>query len=264
MITLMMKARMNGYNFARRPDGSMNPDAFPDNPEIRERLYRERIPFSEWKQLLGSGIRFVTDDTLNAFITYECRKVLDDEGNPSDYLANIYTDENGVESDTHVMWEFECMFEQGLNYEDGLLRFLSFVNPIAPGSKVKNFCPNGITDNSNDCLFRLQQDANGEIEQGYDRGVLQMRIPHKNQIANGVMSYTWGNVSIGKSFFGEEYSGFSRPNVAGASLFLDGMNTMSMYGKRLKPSLQRQRNYWATADIGRVRGNSSMEVTEEE
>lgn len=240
MITLMTMARINGYNFARKKDGTPNPDAFPDNPNIRKRMLHERIPRSEWPQMLDDGLRFVTDDGLNAFLEWECRKVLEDGGNPSDYLANTFEDENGELRDTHVMWEFEAMFDQGLSYEDGLLRFLHFMDDT--------FCPNGIDDAETDYLFALQHEG-GEMAKDYNHGVLQMRVPHA--IGNGMIAYMWDNVYIGMSFFGEEYSGFSRPNVDGASNFLDGMNTMSMYGKRLDSTSARHRSEWATADIGR-------------
>ena len=69
---------------------------------------------------------------------------------------------------------------------------------------------------------------------------------------DGSTRYVWDNVYIGMSFFGEDYSGFSRPNVAGASNFLDAMNTMSYYGKQLDEKAARFRAMWASADIGRV------------
>lgn len=257
MISLMTLARMHGYNFARNADGTPNDGAFPDNPDIRERLIHERIPTDEWKVMLENKTRFAIDETLNAFVRYECQKVIDNGGNPSDYLANVYENENGELENTHVMWEFEAMFDQGLNYEDGLLRFLSFMNPIDPNQHVTKFCPNGIDDNSTDqTLFRLYQE-NGQIAEGYDRGVLQMRVPHRTDDG---MSYAWDNVYIGLSFFGEEYSGFSRPNVDGASNFLDGMNTMSMYKKRLYGIDHAARARWASSDIARMpHGNGSFE-----
>jgi ribA/ribD-fused uncharacterized protein len=234
MISLMAMARMHGYNFAKS-DG-----AFPENPELRERLLSERIPAGEWRSILANGqLTFTNDPRVNAFLNYECRKILNDGGNPSDYLANVYTDANGVETNTHVMWEFEAMFDQGLNYEDGLLRFLHTMDPT--------FCPNGI-DDAGDYLFRLKHDGDG-LAQGFDTGVLQMQVPHK--MPNGQTAYVWDNVYIGMSFFGEDYSGFSRPNADGASNFLDAMNTMAYYGNQLDERNARFRAMWATSDIGR-------------
>ena len=241
MISLMALSRMHGYNFAKS-DG-----AFPDDPGLKDLMLSKRIPTSYWKNrfqaLAGDdgSIRFTTDPQLNAFLNYECRKILADGGNPSDYLANVYTDQNGTEHNTHVMWEFEAMFDQGLNYEDGLLKFLHFMDPT--------FCPNGVDDMREGYLFRLYRDSNGNAE-GYDAGVLQMQVPHR--MSNGSMAYLWDNVYIGMSFFGEDYSGFSRPNVDGASNFLDAMNTMSYYGAQLDEQSARFRAMWASADIGRV------------
>lgn len=237
MITLMAKARMRGYNFARSEGAFPSSPNHPENEDIRERLLHKRIPASEWRSFLNApgGVLFTTDPKLNAFLNYECAKILFDGGNPSDYLANVFTDSEGVEHNTHVMWEFEAMFDKGIEYENSLLQFLHFMDPT--------FCPNGI-DDTGEYLFRLSP------EDGYNRGVLQMQVPHR--YSNGSVAYLWDNVYIGMSFFGEDYSGFSRPNVDGASNFLDAMNTMSYYGKQLDEKSARFRAMWATADIGRV------------
>lgn len=243
MISLMAMARMHGYNFAKSEGAFPSDREHPENDDIRERLLHKRIPTSEWRGWL-SGDRtmlFTVDQRLNAFINYECRKVLANGGNPSDYLANVFTDANDVEHNTHIMWEFEAMFDQGLNYEDSLLRFLHAMDP--------KLCPNGIDDDTNECYFRLAHDGDG-LAQGYDSGVLQMQVPHR--LSNGSVSYLWDNVYIGMSFFGEDYSGFSRPNIDGASNFLDAMNTMSYYGAQLDESSARFRAMWASADIGRI------------
>lgn len=237
MISLMALARMHGYNFAN-VEGS-----FPENPELREALQRGRVSTTQWKQLIGEGKELVFIDTnprLNAFLNYECQKVLKNGGNPTDYLMNTYTDEDGNEYNTHVMWEFEAMFDQGLNYEDCLLRFLHTMDP--------KFCPNGI-DDMGDYTFRLAREGN-DLAKGYNSGVLQMQVPHR--LADGRTAYLWDNVYIGMSFFGEDYSGFSRPNINGASNFLDGMNTMSYYGVELDKKSAHYRAMWATADIGRI------------
>lgn len=242
MISLMALSRMHGYNFASS-DGAFpsDPENHPENDDIRERMLHNRIPTSEWRGWLRNGdMLFTTDERLNAFLNYECRKVLMNGGNPYDYLSNVYTDTNGVEHNTHVMWEFEAMFDQGLNYEDGLLRFLHAMDPT--------LCPDGV-DDQGEYLFRLARDGNA-LAQGYDTGVLQMLVPH--QLSDGTTKYLWDNVYIGMSFFGEDYSGFSRPNINGASNFLDAMNTMSYYGVQLDEASARFRAMWATSDIGKV------------
>lgn len=237
MISLMALARMHGYNFAES-DG-----AFPDDPDIREIMLSKRLPTSFWHERLSGNqtVTFSADEKLNAFLNYECRKILTDGGNPSDYLANVYTDANGTRHNTHIMWEFEAMFDQGTHYEDSLLRFLHTMDPT--------LCPNGLDDDGDSYTFRLKRDGKG-LAQGYDSGVLQMQVPHR--MADGQMSYVWDNVYIGMSFFGEDYSGFSIPNIDGASNFLDAMNTMAYHGVQLDEISARFRAMWATADIGRV------------
>lgn len=245
MISLMALARMHGYNYAEA-DGAfpLDPENHPENENIKERMLRERIPISEWKGWLTADrdMLFSSDKRLNAFLNFECRKVLANGGNPWDYLANRYTDANGNERDTHVMWEFEAMFEQGLNYENDLLRFLHVMDP--------KLCPNGIEDDGQDYYFRLYRNQDGSLAEGYDTGVLQMRVPHKRN--DQTVTYVWDNVYIGLSFFGEDYSGFSRPNIEGASTLLDANNTMAYYGAELDDDMEHERMMWATSDLGRV------------
>lgn len=240
MITLMAQARMNGYNFAKVED------SFPNNPDVKERLLRHAstpggVSSVEWRELLREGdFVFCTDQRMNAFLNYESRKILADGGNPSDYLACVYEDESGAERNTHVMWEFEAMFDQGIHYEDSLLRFLH--------SMDEKFCPNGVDDDG-EYLFRLARDGEG-LARDYNNGVLEMSCPYP--LDDGSVAYLWANVYTGMSFFGEDYSGFSRPNVDGASNFLDAMNTMSYLGAQLDETSARYRAMWASSDIGRI------------
>lgn len=238
MITLMMLARMHGYNFART-DG-----AFPDRPDIKERLLHERIPAGEWARMYKEGIRFSSDPKIDGFLRFECNKVIQNGGNFSDYLGNLYENDEGVEENTCVFWEFEAMFERGMEYENCLLKFLHSMDPT--------LCPDGFDDESGDtCTFRLKPDA-----KDFDYGVLEMEVPYP--LPDGRVAYLWANVYIGMSFFGEEYSGFSRPNVDGASNFLDAMNTYSQYGAELDERQSRFRNMWATSDLGRVRDGGAI------
>jgi hypothetical protein len=240
MISLMALARMHGYNFAA------SEGAFPNDPELKERLLHRRQPTSFWRAQLD-GIVFSVDPQIDAFLHHECRKVIANGGNPSDYLANLYTDANGVERNTHVMWEFEAMFDQGLTYEDGLLRFLH--------SMDRGLCPNGIDDlsdgpdDSSRYLFRLARSGDGPAS-GYDNGVLQMQVAHP--MPDGRISYVWDNVYIGMSFFGEDFSGFSRPNIDGASNFLDAMNTGTYHGIQLDEHSSYVRAMWASSDLAHI------------
>lgn len=243
MVSAITLLRLHGFNFAE------SAEAFPDNPEIKERLKKEPIPASEWKRLLGweHPLRFSSNMDVNLFLNYECQKILADGGNPSDYLANVFTDDNGVKHKTGIFWEFEAMFEPGLNYEDGLLKFMHSCDP--------KHCPNGIDDEGENYWFRLAKD-NGGLAHGYDRGVLQMKAPFKNSgnkqgLYSGKTAYIWTTVYIGQPFFGEDFSGFSRPNIDGASIFLDATNTMGLAGVRYNERIEKQRRRWATSDQGR-------------
>lgn len=241
MISLMAIARMQGYNFARS-DG-----AFPNDPELRDALSSSRLPRDFWSARYEAQgysenpITFCHDRQLNAFIERECRKVWEDGGNPSDFLATSFRDSDGVDHNEHVMWEFECMFDNSLSYEDALLRFLHMMDP--------GLCPNGIDDATEETTFRLYREGKDDLGAGYDRGMLQMQVPYP--MSDGRVSYVWSNVFVGMSFFGEEFSKNSRPNVRGASDMLDAENTNSYYGVSLSKDKSRDRAAWATSGEGR-------------
>ena len=248
MKTLMHMARIGGYNFAAVPG------AFPDNPDVAQRLLvhsraNDGVSTAEWRSLLrGGDVTFLAgNDLMNAFLNHECRKVLADGGNPSHYLACVFDDESGVEHDTHVKWEFEAMFEGSIRYEDALLCFLNTMNDQFVSRTGVSLCPNGIDDDSEEHLFRLSRDADG-----YDRGILECKSPLPSDDGRSV-AYIWTRVYGGYGFFGEDQSVFSRPNIDGASNFLDAMNTYSYFGARLKGKSARERMNWATSNIGRVK-----------
>ena len=242
MISLMAMARMEGYNFAKTKE------AFPNDPEIKEALLSGRLPTDFWANyFIGAGehdtpVLFTNDKEMNAFLNYECKKIFDNGGNPSDYLASTFMGEDGNEHNSNVMWEFECMFDNSLHYEDALLKFLHLVNP--------GLCPNGINDATEDKTFRLYREGADDLGAGYDRGMLQVKAPFPMSDSN--ISYVWSSVAVGLSFFGEEYSGHSRPNVSGASDMLDAENTGSYYGVVLNDEKSKLRAAWATADLSSV------------
>lgn len=245
MISLMAIARMEGYNFARCEG------AFPENDDIREQLSNSRLPRSFWAQWYegdGSQLKFTYDEHMNNFLNYECRKIYENGGNPSDYLSTSFDDGRGNYHNEHVMWEFECMFDNSLNYEDSLLRFLHFVNP--------ELCPNGIDDETEDKHFRLYRDGPNDLGAGFDRGMLQMQVPYP--MSDGRISYVWSNVFVGMSFFGEDWSHNTRPNVSGASDMLDAENTVSYNGVRLSKDKAENRTAWATASEAIIPDSGSL------
>lgn len=264
MSTLMTIARMHGYNFAS-VDGAFPVDsAHPENEEIRERLatigttdadgqYVHGLSRSDWSRYFGKSdwnsrnfteggkeVLFCMDQQVNLFLNYECRKVLANGGNPTDYLTNMMVDAEGREFNTHVMWEFECMFESSLAYEDSLLKYMHMLNP--------QLCPNGVDDMTEETWFRVYRDESGNAE-GYDRGVLQMLVPHHD--SKGNKFGLWQNVYAGMSFFGEDYTGSSRANIDGADNMLDAANTVSMYGRQQRGQSAKRRLLWSTSAYGR-------------
>lgn len=264
MSTLMTIARMHGYNFLD-VDGAFPVDNdHPENEEIRSRLatigttnedgqYVHGLGRSDWDRYFGRSdwnsrnftqggreVLFCADQQVNLFLNYECRKILANGGNPTDYLTNMMVDSDGKEFNTHVMWEFECMFESSLAYEDSLLKYMHMLNP--------QLCPNGIDDMTEETWFRLYRDESGNAE-GYDRGVLQMLVPHHDSKGNRIG--LWQNVYAGMSFFGEDYTGSSRANIDGADNMLDAANTVSMYGRQQRGQSAKRRLLWSTSAYGR-------------
>lgn len=260
METLIRVARRNGYNFARLDN------AFPDAAtnetiaQIKEGLKYYPPPGAEFWKTWVDVIRFHTDSQIDAFVRYNCKKILRNGGNPSHFLASEFIDPN-IDPDNPInsmmQWEYIPSFENGLNYEDAFLKFFAELNPH--GRFNGRFCPNGIDDNSNGCLFRLMQDNDGNIADGFNRGVLQMQVPHRfmdydsenRKFATERWVYTWECVFAGMGFFGEDFSSGSRPNIEGASRMSDVLNTIGYSVDVDIPKEESRLKYaWMTADLG--------------
>lgn len=215
MESMMFVARMDGYNFADVDK------AFPDNASIKvpdsfegdlkSELSRRRISREEWEQVLAENpdFRWHSDPKVNAFVAMEVEKFMDNGGTPSDYLASEFDGQR-----TDVFWEFAAMFNQSFTYQDGLMRFLHAVYP--------KLCANGLRGPETDTLFRVCDGA------GFDKGCLQMQVPHRSAKNPNEVFWLWENVYFGWSFFGEDFSGFHRPSVNGSSNSLEAINTMSL------------------------------------
>ena len=257
-------------------NGKEVPSPIQGPADLKQRLqHGERIGAAAWRKILNIGdFKFSADARIDRFLRHECDKILRDGGNPTDYLMCTFTeltpegsektDANGtpIRYNTHVMWEFEAMFSGGINYENDLLHFLHAMNP--------GLCTDGITEVENEDkppLFRPILDR----DDIYQHGVLQMQVPFayhgdevlergkqmsgRSRIEDGTVGYTWSNVYIGISFFGEDYSGFSRPNVDGSSNFLDAAMTAGYYGLRPNNAEQRDaaRRWGAASFFQKVR-----------
>lgn len=244
MKSLMAIARMGGYNFAN-VEG-----AFPNDPDLREELANYRLPRSRWSMYESSRnpITFHSDPLVNDFLNHECKRIYDNGGNPSDYLATSFDALNDGQNQC-IIWQYECMFSNSLSYENALLKFLHLMNP--------SLCPNGIDDDTSDTLFRLYREPNGDLGAGFDRGALQVEVPFAME--DGRIAYLWTHIDVDLAFFGQEYSGNSMPNVRGASDLLDAENTASYYGVTLSKSKERRRAAWATSGEGHfVRDDGAM------
>jgi len=254
METMIRVARRNGYNFANAKG------AFPDaatNPMIanlkEDLLHYPTVKKEVWDRLVNT-VRFHEDPQIDAFVRFNCRKCLRDGGNPSHFLASEFIDPR-ISPDQPVnsmfQWEYIPSFENSLNYEDAFLKFFALLNPKGEYDGLK-FCPNGINDNSSDCLFRLKQDENGILAEDYDRGVLQMQVPHRYVDLKGREGwiYVWESVFAGNGFFGEDFSSGSRPNIEGASRMNDMMNTIGYIDAKVSETESRLKYDWATADLG--------------
>lgn len=254
METLIREARRIGYNLAES-DGF-----FPDRDsvvngisvsELVEQLRHWPPPTKQqWDQVVQE-VRFHRDPAIDAFVRFNCKKVLRDGGNPSHFLASTFVDDGGNRINPQWQWEYLASFENSLTYEDSFLRFFHAVNPS--GQFDGRFCPDGIDDNDSSCLFRLKQDEAGNIADGYDLGVLQMQVPHRFvdiKTGRSRWMHVWECVLSGTGFFGEDFSAGSRPNIEGASVLADVMNMVGNLDVDLPETLQRLRYGWSTADLG--------------
>jgi hypothetical protein len=155
------------------------------------------------------------------------------------------------------MWEFECLFSSSLNYEDLLLRFFHMMDP--------GMCPNGLEDSTEETLFRLYRDESGDLNSGFDTGVLQMQVPYPMPDDPSSVSYVWSVVAAGMSFFGEDYAGFTRANIRGGSDMLDAENTEQYYNIGPTGRRARMQAAWATSGLARLLfdATSSWEKSDE-
>ena len=260
METMIRIARMNGYNFADAEGAFPEAATDPRVAQLKEALKRYPPPSKALWNSWVDNVRFHTDDVIDAFVRFNCRKCLRDGGNPSHFLASQFVSpESGFDTPVNSMfqWEYMASFENGLNYEDAFLRFFHLLNPS--GKFDGEFCPNGIDDNSSDCLFRLKQDGDGNLAEGYDLGVLQMQVPHQYEDLDGNSRwvYIWECVFSGTGFFGEEFSAGSRPNIEGASRMSDVMNMIGNVNLNLSETDARLRYDWSIADLSGLPMNGS-------
>lgn len=229
METLMYTARAKGYNFGELEE------AFPNNRDLAEQLQVKEIPMEKWDEIIeDNSFVYHLDPEINAFVRMQVRQFYKNGGNPSWYLASHFNGEPN-----NVWWEYTAMFKDSLVFENALLKFHNAMDP--------KLCPANIFDEtSTDHDFRINH---GE---GFDYGCLQMEVPHQVTIDGKVVNfYRWQSVFMGLSFLGEEFSGFHKPSINGASMYLDALNAINMQGEALNDFELRQLLKWAWADTPR-------------
>lgn len=218
METFMFMANRpnHGYNFG------FHPSSFPNNPEIAERLKNgERIPRYTvgndigWFDMDLKNMVFSTDEKINAYLKNNILKCKDyGTINPTDLLRSYRLDENGNKVHGRMYWEYGSLFESNLDYEDMMLHYHHEMD--------NTLCPDGINGNPDGCLFRPLTTSNT------DYGCLQLEKPY--QTRNGV-KYRWVNVFASFTFAGDEFSGFHKPSISGASKHMDALATMAHTGR---------------------------------
>lgn len=251
----MMRIDDVGYNFAE------NAESFPTLPHVRDALSASRIPLRSddaneisWASILGvpddvsfsdssvedsvNSITWSNNDEVNSFVRQQIIKFLKAGGNPSDYLACRFTSIDGGVERSDVFWEEKAFFNNGRNFQDGLLKYLHYMRPDA--------VPDGLEGDDSNTVFKIGHGS------GYENECMQMMIPRRS--ADGRSVYlSPGNVYCGFSFFGNDFSGFHRPNVNAASKTLDSVNTMALGGKQSSKEDLISRLKWAMSDIPDMR-----------
>lgn len=237
METVMYLLRCDniGYNFADVPE------SFPNNPDVKEKLSQERITIEEWESLINDDIVFHPDKKMNTFITSQVKKFMNIGGNPSDYLACRF----GTQY-SDVFWEFRNMFSIGHEYEEALLKYLHLMRP--------DMVPDGLNYDDTSAMFRVSR------ENGYNRNCLQCKIPHRSAENPNEVWYSYENLYAGFSFFGEEFSGFNKPNVNGASISMEVLNTMALQGASIRDEDIIKQLKFACSDIGRIREVADIQI----
>lgn len=227
MNTLMSIARRKGYNF-----GDLD-DSFPNNRELAEVLQVGEIPMEDWENIINDdAFVYHNDAEINSFVKMQVRQFYENGGNPSWYLASHFDGKPN-----NVRWEWEAMYSNSLFYENAWLKFHNMMD--------NKLCPPNVFDTGT-TTYDFKVNQNG----GFDYGCLQMQVPHTTTDPSGSVRnwYTWESVFSGESFLGEEYSGFHKPSLNGASMYLDAMNSLNMKGDVLDTLDVRNLLKWAWAD----------------
>ncbi len=256
LYSVMMKARIVGYNLAFA-EGS-----FPDHPDLKERVMRQVLPLSEWRELLdGNGVfPFTGQHDIDVFLTGQCREFMMSGHNPSHLLASVFLHDNDNKLyNTGLHWEYDAMIQPDLRYENLLLKWLNYMKIDCGNNKM--LCPDGIYDDSRDgYLFALKR------SQGFDKGVIQIAAPFliANQAGIQSVSYRWVEPYFGLLKIGKDSTANSASNVDGARVFPDSLTTAEQLGFKLPEHIRKLLGRLGSSEFG-LPGTSlnSIEVEDE-
>ena len=212
MISLWTTAKLDkqfAYNFA------LLPGAFPDNPEIKQKLANNELTREDWKRYVENneiGRYYITNDedgeTINSFVKHLVEKAVDfGTVNPSILLCSR-TEDALLEP---WMTDFEAFLNSSYAFEDAFLLFFHTMQP--------RLCPKGIEGDSSGCLFKPEtrrSDANDPY------GTLLCLVPH--YLPDGTEYDAPEAVFISPSFFGEEYSDIKNTQINAKNRLIDSLN----------------------------------------
>lgn len=215
-LALTMATPPFGYNYAEHDA------AFPDNPEIKERLINERIPIEEWPSIVGNITRFSADPEIDALLREQVSLAIKTGTiNPSDILATKFGDQY-----TFMYVDYDFMFNTDIGFQNALMKWYNSMQPDVCPPNIDSYYDR--TDGKG-YLFKPLLDVQSE----YERGCLQMAVPHKSPVTGNIF-YHWENVYLSFSFFNDDYSGLHKVGLNGANRTMEQLNAMAISGKPLE------------------------------
>ena len=235
-LAMTMSTPPFGYNYAE------NDAAFPENPDIKEKLKAGRIPIYEWPKLIKEITKFSSDPEVDALLRNMVTIAIKTGTiNPSDILATKYGD---IYSYMYVDYDF--LFDTNLNFQNALMNWYHSMN--------NKICPPSIEDwGQGGYMFKplLSSDE-------YENGCLQVAIPHVGE--NGKTFYHYENMYLSFSFLNDEYSGMHKIGLNGSKRTLEQLSAAAISGKWLEDDNMRQYARIASAPSNKTYGAYDIEL----
>ena len=217
MVSMWNMAKLDSsfsYNFG------MLPEAFPNDPEIKDKLARNELTAVDWEEFVSSAkdqgreiIYYDGDDedsrAINSLVKHFVEKCLAFNAglNPSVLLMSRT-------ADSYIappwMTEFEVYMNSSYAFEDAFLKLFHRMQPT--------LCPNGIEGDSSSTLFKPQIHNDG-ID---PYGTLLVLVPH--WLPDGTSFKALEMLFLSPSFFGEEFTDITKTQANSKNRFLDSLN----------------------------------------